>query len=51
MSLKSNEEIGCVGRDGRGCYEEMGPVKFKLYRTSIASHNKNNNILTSCNKN
>jgi len=31
MSLTSYEEIGRVGRVGRGCYEENGPVEFDLY--------------------
>jgi len=46
MSLKCHEEIGCVGRVGRGCYKEMGPVDFKLYHTSIASRDKNKVIFT-----
>ena len=40
MSLKSHEEIGRVGRVGRGFYEEMGSVEIKLYRTSTASQSK-----------
>ena len=31
MSLTRHEEIGRVGRVGRGCYEETVFVEFKLY--------------------
>ena len=32
MSLTRHAEIGRVGRDGRGCYEETASVEFKLIR-------------------
>jgi len=31
MSLRSHEEIGRVGRVGRGCYEKTALVEFTLY--------------------
>ena len=31
-----------LGRVERRCYQEMGTVEFKLYRTSIVSRDKNN---------
>ena len=30
MALTSHDEIGRVGRGGRGRYEETGPVEFQL---------------------
>jgi len=35
MSLTCHEEIGRIGRVGRGCYEETALVKFKLYRAAL----------------
>ena len=35
MSLTCHEEIGRVGRVGRGCYEETASVEFKLIATPL----------------
>ena len=46
MSLTYHEEIGRVGRVGRGCYEETAPVEFKLYATILLDARERRDVYT-----